>query len=155
MLPGHHYVDVGLGVAVQRVVEVERGNALHDAHGHRRHLPHHRRINDAPFVQQLFDRQTQGYEAASHRRRACAAVGLQHVAVDVDGALAQPRQVAGGAQRAADQSPDLHAASVLLYTVARLALGRGTGQHGVFGGQPAAPRVPQKRRHALLYGGRA
>ena len=47
--------------------------------------------------------------AAGDRRAARAAVGLQHVAVDVDRALAERREVDDAAQRAADQALDLDA----------------------------------------------
>ena len=45
--------------------------------------------------------------AAADRRRAGAAVGLEHVAVDDDLPLAQRRHVAHGAQRPADEPLDL------------------------------------------------
>ena len=50
--------------------------------------------------------------AAGDRRAARAAVGLQHVAVDVDRALAERLEVDDAAQRAADQPLDLDRAAV-------------------------------------------
>ena len=54
-------------------------------------------------------------------RRAGAAVGLEHVAVDPDGVLAQRVQVVDRAQRAAEEPLDLDGAALLL-AGARLAL---------------------------------
>ena len=56
----------------------------------------------------------QGEVAAADAGRARAAVGLQHVAVDDDLALAEQRHVARGAQRPTDQALDLDRAPALL-----------------------------------------
>jgi len=81
-----------------------------------------------------------------------AAVGLQHVAVDLDLALAQGREIDHGAQRAADQPLDLLGAPRLLaaggFTV-RARMGRAR-QHAIFRGDPAAPGIAQERRHFLV-----
>ncbi len=94
----------------------------------------------------------QRHVAAADRRRAGAAVGLQHVAVDGDLHLAQHRQVGDRAQRAADQALDLLGAARLLALgrLAVVALRRGAREHRVLGGDPAAALAPQPRRHALL-----
>ena len=81
-----------------------------------------------------------------------AAVGLQHVAVDVDLALAHGRQVDHRAQRAADQALDLLRAARLL-AARGLAVGAGMGrarQHAVLGGHPAAAGVAHPGRHPLV-----
>src|ERR1051326_4077039 len=81
-----------------------------------------------------------------------AAVGLQHVAVDVDLALAHRRQVDHGAQRAADQALDLLGAARLL-PASGFAVGASMGrarQHAVFGGHPAALGVAHPRRHLFV-----
>ena len=112
-------------------------------------------IGDAaslPCGQQLVHGVLRGDEGAGDGRRARAAVGLQHVAVEVDGALAQLLQVEHGAQRAADQALDLLRAAALL-AARRLAVAAGVGgarQHAVFGRDPALAAAALVRRHLLL-----
>ena len=81
-----------------------------------------------------------------------AAVGLQHVAVDVDRALAERLEVDDAAQRAADQALDLHGAAVraALRDVALLAVAGGGGEHPVLGGHPAAALAGHPARHRLV-----
>ena len=95
--------------------------------------------------------------AAGDRRGARAAVGLEHVAVDPDGALAERLEVDDAAQRAADQPLDLDGAAVRapLRDVALLALAGGRGQHPVLGGHPAAALSGHPLRHRLLHRRRA
>ncbi len=101
---------------------------------------------------QLVERQLEGHEAARDGRAARAAVGLQHVAVHVDRALAEGLEVDHAAQRAADQALDLHGAAVRapLRHVALLALAGGRGQHPVLGRDPAAALAGHPARHVLL-----
>src|SRR3712207_6697795 len=84
-------------------------------------------------------RQLEGDVAARDRGAARAAVGLQDVAVDVDGALAEGLEVDHAAQGAPDQALDLDGAPVgpALGHVALLALAGGGGEHPVLRGQPA------------------
>ena len=89
--------------------------------------------------------------AAGDRRGARAAVGLEHVAVDGDRALAEPREVDDAAQRAADQALDLvrPAADAALGRFAVGALGGGARQHRVLGGDPARALAAEMRRDAV------
>ena len=64
-------------------------------------------------LDQRLQRQPQGHVAAGDRGAARAAVGLEHVAVDVDAALAERLEVDDRAQRAADQPLDLDTTPVL------------------------------------------
>ena len=78
---------------------------------------------------------------AGDRGRARAAIGLQHVAIERDLALAQRLQIGDGAQAAADQALDFLRAAGLLAGgrfAPRARMGRAR-QHAVFGGDPAAP----------------
>ena len=150
-VPGHDHVHVHLGAAVLGIFQIQHTLAVHHAHGHRRHLTHDGRIHQHAVVEELVHGQTQRRERAGDGRGARAAVGLNHVAVDVDRALAQPGQVARGAERAADEPLNLHAAPVLLHAVPGLALGRGSGQHGVFRREPSGALALQERRNALLH----
>ena len=93
----------------------------------------------------------QRHIAAGDRRGAGAAIGLQHIAVDADLALAERGEIGDGAQAAADQPLDFLGAAALP-AARRLAVGAGCGrarQHAVFGGDPALAGIAQKRRHPL------
>ena len=68
--------------------------------------------SSAPSRDQTLARELQRHQPAGDRRAAGAAVGLEHVAVDVDGALAEHREIDHAAQRAADQPLDLDRAAV-------------------------------------------
>ena len=94
---------------------------------------------------------------AGDGRGARAAIGLQHVAVDRDRALAERAQIDDGAQRAADEPLDLLRAPALLALggFARGARVRGARQHAVLGGDPALALAAQERRHAFLDAGGA
>ncbi len=155
LFPRHDDIDIRLRPAVLRVFQIKRALLLHNARGNRRYLPDYRGVLDHSLTQQFFYGQYERHKASRDGGGARAAVGLQNVAIDVDRALSQPRQIAGRAQRTADQPADLHIPAIFFDTVPRLARGGHPGQHRVFGGQPAAPRSLQKWRHALLDGGRA
>ena len=94
---------------------------------------------------------------AGDARGARAAVGLQHVAVDGDGALADDAEVDDAAQAAADEPLDLHGAPGLApaHRLAGGARGRGAGQHAVLGREPAAARAAQPAGHAVAERGGA
>ena len=94
---------------------------------------------------------------AGDRRAARAAVGRQHVAVEVDRALAERLEVDRDAQRAPDQALDLDRAPVelALGDVARLAVAGRRGQHPVLGRDPARAAAGHPARDALLHGCRA
>ena len=89
--------------------------------------------------------------AAGDRRRARAAVGLEHVAVDGDRPLAEPAEVDDAAQRAPDEPLDLvrPPADPALGRLAVRALGGGPRQHRVLGRHPARALAAQVRRDAV------
>ena len=106
---------------------------------------------EQPLLDQLWQRLMQRDIAAGDRGGARAAIGLQHVAIDRDLALAQRGEIGDGAQDAADQALDFLGAARLL-AARRLAVGAGMGrarQHAVFRRDPAAPGVAQERRHLV------
>ena len=136
----HDDVHVGLGVRVLGVIQVEHRHAAVDARPRPR--PPGRAADSrcsARRFEQRIDRVGERDEAAGDRRGARAAVGLQHVAVDRDRALAERLQVDHRAQRAADQALDLLRAAGLLAArrLARRARMGGARQHAVFGRDPA------------------
>ena len=107
---------------------------------------------DHLFLDQIFARLRQRDPGAGDRRRARAAVGLDHVAIERDGAIAQRFHVDDRAQRAADQALDfLRAARLLaLRGFAAAARVRGARQHAVFARHPALALPLEPARHALL-----
>ena len=103
---------------------------------------------------ELGHRVGQCHIGSGDRGRACAAVGLQHVAVECHGALAQRAHVDDGPQRASDQALDLERASALLAPgrFARAARVGRARQHAVLGRNPALAFAAQEGRHAILHG---
>src|SRR6266568_2889787 len=91
-------VEIGRGLEVLRVVEVQHRRALDDAAAHGREvlpdgqLAHHARVLHA------LDRHVQGAEGAGDGCGPRASVSLQHVAVERDRALADLAHVDGRAQ---------------------------------------------------------
>ena len=99
----------------------------------------------------------QGDPGARDGRRARAAVGLDHVAVDGDLALTEPGQVHHRAQRAPDQALDLLRAArgVAHGRLAPGAVRCGARQHAVLGRHPASALALEPWRQPLLEARRA
>ena len=149
---GHDDVHVDLGGRVLGVVEVEQRHAVDDADRDRGDRPRQRLREPEPV-----ERATRRDVGAADRGAARAAVGLEHVAVELDRALAERLEVDDGAQRAADQPLDLDRPPALL-AARRLAVGalaRRRRQQRVLGRHPAAARPGEPARHALLHRRRA
>ena len=149
---GHDHVGVDLRRGVLGIVQVEQRDAVDDPARHGGDAAGERRAGEATVLHQLADGELERDVAAGDRGAAGAAVGLQDVAVDVDGALAERREVDHPAQRAADQALDLDRAAVgaALRHVALLAVAGRRGQHPVLGRDPAAALAHQPARDRLL-----
>ena len=108
------------------------------------------------LVAQIVERQAHGDPGAGDRGRARAAVSLDHVAVQHHLPLAQSLQIDHGAQAAADQALDLLGPARLLArrSLAATAGVGGSGQHAVFGGDPALALAAHPAGNALLDRGR-
>src|SRR5689334_19132617 len=144
----HHHVDVDLRGRVLGVVEVEQRRSVDHADRDRCDRPGER-LREAEPVERALRRDIR----AGDRGAARAAVCLQHVAVEVHGALAERLEVDHAAERSADQSLDLDRASTLL-PACRLAVGplaRRRREQRVLGGHPAAARAVEPARHAFLH----
>src|SRR5262249_11117026 len=90
-------------------------------------------------------------------RRARSAIGLDHVAIDLDLPLAKGCEIGHCPQAPADQALDLMGTPTLS-APHRFAITPRMGrprQHAVLGGHPASPTVTQEGRHAVVYRGRA
>mmetsp|Transcript_5444 Transcript_5444/g.20871 ORF Transcript_5444/g.20871 Transcript_5444/m.20871 type:complete len:301 (-) Transcript_5444:5105-6007(-) len=149
---GHHDVHVGVAGRVLGVFQVQQRHAGDDADRNRCDRILDRRLRNPALGQQPVDRILGRDEGAGDCRRAGAAVGLQHVAVQRDGALAEQGEVEHRAQRTADQALDLLRAAALL-ALGRFTVTAGVGgprQHAVLGRHPALARAALVRRHALL-----
>ncbi len=150
---GHHDVHVGLGAHVFDVGEVEHRLAVDDADRHGRDGVEQRRrlLRDELLRPAPLDRVGERDVRAGDRRRARAAVGLQHVAVDHDRVLAERLGVDDRAQGAADEPGDLVRASadLALHALAVVAAVGRARQHRVLGRDPALALAGEPARHAV------
>ena len=147
----HHDVHVGVGGGIFPVVEVEHAFALEDADRNRRHEA------AKGFRRHLAHGIRQRNASAGDGGGAGAAIGLDDIAIELDGALAQAPQVHRLPKRAANQALDFHRATTLL-AAHGLAIGAGVGgarQHAVLGSDPAATAAAQEAGHLILDAGRA
>jgi len=150
----HHHVHVGVAVRILGVIEVEHGEAVVNADRHRGDGAEDGVALDRVALRQRRYSVYERHIGARDGGRARAAVGLDHVAVQRDDALAERGAVHAGAQRAPDEALDLHGAPALAAArgFALGAVGGGAGQHAVFGGDPALALAAKPRRHAFLDG---
>ena len=118
-----------------------------DADG--RHSRGDRRLGDLAGRQQTIDRVLRGHKGAGDGGGPGAAVSLDHIAIELDGALAQFFQVEHCAQRATNQPLNLLGTAGLLAAggLAVAAAVGGAGQHAVFGSDPTFTTAAFVRRH--------
>src|SRR5438105_15399950 len=107
---------------------------------------------DQASAHETLARLGQRHVAAGDRGRARAAIRLQYIAVDRDGALAECLEIDDRAQRSADEALDLLSAPALLAAsgLARCARVSRPGQHAVLGRHPALAFAAQKLRDRVL-----
>jgi hypothetical protein len=153
----HHDVHVRLGLGVFRVVEVQDRDAVDDSDRQRRDLPVNRIALELARPDEMMGGKRQCDIAPRDRGGARAAVGLEHVAIDRDGAFAERASVDDGPQAAADQALDLQRPAALLPSCGftRRPRMRRARQHPVLRGDPALTLALQERRNLRLEGGRA
>ncbi len=114
----HDHVHVDGGAGVLLVGEIEQDVAVDDAdRGRGDHLQQGRGLEGASG-HQLIEGKREGDRGAGDGGGAGAAVGLQHIAVDDDGALAEGLHVDDGAEGAADEALDLVGAAAHLAALA-------------------------------------
>ena len=96
-------------------------------------------------------------KGAGDAGRARAAIGLQHITVQVDGAFAQFFQIKHRTHRATNQALNFLGASALLAASGLAVTPRvgGTGQHAVLGRDPTLATALLMRGHLLFDRGRA
>ncbi|MNT29307.1 hypothetical protein D3C72_1650390 [compost metagenome] len=154
---GHHHVHVGFAAGVFLVVEIQQRHAVDDADRNRRHVLAQRVFAELAGGQQAVDGIGQRDVGTGDAGGAGTAVGLDHVAIDLDLTLAELGQVHHRAQAAPDQALDFLGAAGLLATgrlAAHAAVGRAR-QHAVFGGDPALALALQEAGHGFVNAGGA
>src|SRR3990167_2873512 len=149
----HHEIHVGSGVGILGVIEVQYRLAAEDATGDGGDQMAQGVVGDQSALAHVVDGVHQRDATAGDRGGARAAVGLDHVAVDGERALAQLFHVHGRAQGAPDQALDLHGAPALFAHrgLARHAAAGGTRQYAVFGRDPALTLALEEVRHLFFY----
>src|SRR5439155_12769135 len=137
---------------VLAVIEVEVELAAYHADAHRRH-PADEQVRHAELLQPP----GQGDVGTGDGCRSRAAISLDHVTVERDGAFSKPREIDDGPERAPDQALDL-VRSAPDPAGARLALtafGSRSREHAVLGGHPTGSLAPQEWGNPVLDGRRA
>src|SRR6478609_6093611 len=152
-------VHVGLGADVLLVAEVEEGGAVDDADADRGDGAGEglAAVLDDLLALGPGDGVGEGDVGTGDGGGAGASVGLEDVAVEDDGVLAEGLVVDDGAERAADETADLVGAPADLAAYGfAVAAGVGrAGQHGVLGGDPALAAALAPTRDAFGDGGGA
>src|SRR5882672_4591505 len=149
---GHDHVHVAVALRILCVVEVEHRRAVEHADGNGGDMIPDGILSNEFLALEPCDGVMQGNKRSGDGRSARAAVGLQHVAVQIYGSRPERGAVNDGAERASYQALDLLRAPGLL-AARRLAVGARVGgarQHAVFRRYPAATRILEESRHALL-----
>ena len=108
---GHDDVHVDFGLGVFEIAQVEHGHAFDDADADGGEEIVDQAGADLVLFAQFLKRQAQGHEGAGDGGGAGAAVGLDDVAVENHGALAEFVHAEDGAQGAPDEALDFLAAS--------------------------------------------
>ena len=153
----HDDIHVGLGFAVFGVFQIEERRAAPDADGDGGELAVQRVLFEASLLDEGADGVGKRDETTANRCGARAAVCLENVAVNRDGAFAERGQIHHRTQRAADEALDFHGAPLLFATCgfAHGAFMGGARQHAVFGRDPALVFAAQERRHFFFHAGGA
>jgi hypothetical protein len=150
----HDDVHVDGGAGVLFVAEVEEDVAVDDADGGGGdHLGEGRGLEGAG-VDELVEGDGEGDRSSGDGGGSGAAVGMEDVAVQDDGAFTECLHVDDGAEGAADEALDLVGAATDLAALG-LAGGAGegsAGEHSVLGGDPASAGVAEPAGDCGLYG---
>ena len=121
----HHDVHVDFGAHVLLVVEIESRLAVDDADAHRRDTPLDRRRRQLARSATIQSKaSTIATRRTGDRGGAGAAVGDEHVAIELDGELAKPEVVEHRAYAAADEALNLLGATTELSALTRRARAR-------------------------------
>ena len=136
---GHDDVEIHRSVLVLDIVEVEDGGALVDAGADGGDEFAERKFGEAAGAEESVEGDGDGHAAPGDGGRASAAVGLEDVAIDPNGALAEGFEVDDGPEGAADEALDLGGTAVEFAPgdVPGFAVEGRVGEHGILCGDPA------------------
>ena len=148
----HHDVEVDGCAGVLLVAEVEHRLAADEPHARGRDAAGERHAEHDAVAHEAEERLVERDVGAGDGGGARAAVGLQDVAVDGDGALAELRELGYGAEGAADEALYLVGAPAAGGAFAGGAGERGAREHPVLGGHPALALAAQEEGGLLLDG---
>jgi hypothetical protein len=140
---GHNEVHIDLSIDVFGVAEIEEGRILDHSDTDSGDGVEEWVFCDFLSLDEALDGEGEGDEAAGDGGGSGAAVGLEDVAIDPDGARAEFEEVEGGAERTADETLDFLGTAVdaAAGAIARLTLECGIREHAVFGSDPTAEDV--------------
>src|SRR5918993_1314258 len=149
---GLHDVHVDVGARVFLVGQVQHRHAADDADARGRHVVLHRNALDLATLAHALQRQYERNEASRDGGSPRPAVGLDDIAVDPDGPLAQLIEPGHRSERPADEALDLLRAPADLASrrLARGARVRRAREHAVFGRNPALAAVAPEGGHATF-----
>ena len=153
----HHHVHVGVAGCVFGVFQIQQRHALHDAHRDGGHGSDDGRLGNLACSQQAIDSVLGRDKSTGNGSGTRSAIGLQHIAIELDRAFTELLQVKNGAHGTANQSLYLLCAAALL-APCRLTVVAGmgsTGQHAVLGRDPALTAPTLVRWHFFFNGRRA
>ena len=109
---GHDDIHIDASVAVFDVVEIDKHLVVHDAHAHCGDAVFHGEFLDFPLLDKPLTGEFDGDGCASDGGRACAAIGLQDIAIHPERALAEFFEIDDGAEGPSDEALNLGAASI-------------------------------------------
>jgi hypothetical protein len=151
----HDDVHVDFSLRVFFISEVEEDCVFNDADAGGGDELLERGFRQGPAFDHAVEGDGERGASSGDGRGACAAVGLEDIAIENDHALAEGLEVDDGAQGAADEALDFVGAASDLSALgfARGAGEGGAGEHAVFGCDPATTAVSQPCRDALFHCG--
>ena len=126
---------------------------MEQAHRNSRHVVGDGRRGNQAFGNQTIDRILCRHKCAGDGSSACAAIGLQHIAIKLNGALTQFFQIKHRPHRASNEALNFLGATTLL-ALGSFAVATGVGgtrQHAVLGRDPAFATAAFVRRHFFFY----
>ena len=130
----HNEIHVHIGARIFFIVKIKKDFPIHDAHADGRHKILDRRGTQCSGIDQPLQSQAERDECCSNGCGSRASIGLNHIAIDPNGTLAQPLQIGDSAQRAPDKALNLLGSATLLS----------------FGRFPSGSRQSRARKHSIL-----
>ncbi|MFM1942897.1 MAG: hypothetical protein RI897_1879 [Verrucomicrobiota bacterium] len=139
-LAGEDDVHIDFGADIFLVAEVEDGLAVEDTDADTGDLVEEGGFLDFALGDELLGGQGDGDVGSGDGGGAGSSIGLEDIAIEPDGTGSEFFEAKGGAHGAADEALDFGGAAVEFTAgdIAGFSCEGGVGEHGVFGGDPAA-----------------